>query len=186
LDLLVDSYNKKYETGIIILAADTTIEENIYANQLIDAGVPRKHIVSQACTDLANTISNDSEGGKIYLLIEKYLSLALKKIPDKCKNVIVYLGCTHYGYRQDLFTKFLLNKGVEFIIINPNNYFFNRIFKKTVRSNVKFDSITPIIEFVTHYPIPNQEINTISKYLSIVSPDTAQALQNYSVAEDLF
>lgn len=66
LDLLVDSYNKKCDSGVIILAADTTIKEDIYANQLIDIGIPRKHIVSQACTDLANTISSDSEGDQIY------------------------------------------------------------------------------------------------------------------------
>lgn len=186
LDLLIDSYNKKCDTGIIILAADTTIEENIYANQLIDAGVPRENIVSQACTGLANTISNDSKGNKIYMLIEKYLSLALKKLPNNCKYAIVYLGCTHYGYRQDLFEKFLLSKGVESTIINPNNYFFDRIFKKTVRSNIKYDPIIPTIEFITHYPIPDQEINNISKYLSIVSPETAHALQNYLVVEDLF
>ena len=31
-------------------------------------------------------------------------------MPDNIENIIVYLGCTHYGYRKKLLDKYLKEK----------------------------------------------------------------------------
>jgi glutamate racemase len=186
VNLITEAFKKNNNAGVIILSADTTDEENIYPKHLIDVHIPQKNIVSQACTNLANTISNDITGEKIYDLIDKYLTLAIKQLPDIFDYLIIYLGCTHYGYRQELFEMCLKRKGVKYMIINPNKHFFDNIIKKTITSGEKFKQVNSKVEFITHYPIPIREINTISKYINNISPETVHALQNYTVAEDLF
>jgi len=184
IELLNKEYNNSHD-GIIILGAETTIKENIYQNELNKLGIPSENIVSQSCPELANTISNDIAGEKIYHLIDKYLSLALDKTPKSIENIIVYLGCTHYGYRKNLFEKYLLERNVKFSIVNPNEYFSGIIIPLDGNSN-KYKPVVPTVEFITHYPIPNQEINTISKYLKDISSETVLALQNYNFVDDLY
>ena len=184
IELLYKEYNDSHD-GIIILGAETTIKENIYPIELNKLGIPSENIVSQSCPDLANTISNDIAGEKIYYLIDKYLSLALDKIQKSIGNIIVYLGCTHYSYRINLFEKYLLERGLKFSIVNPNEYFSKIIIPKDSNTD-EYEAVVPTVEFITHYPIPYQEINTVSKYLKDISSETAVALQNYNVVDDLY
>ena len=86
-DLIFKEYNNTQD-GIIILGAETTIKENIYQKELVKLGVPAENIISQACPNLANTISNDETGELVNKLIDKYLSIALNKMPDNIENII--------------------------------------------------------------------------------------------------
>lgn len=183
----IDLLNKEHNThdGIIILGAETTIKENIYQKELVKLGIPVENIISQVCPNLANTISNDETGEQVYKLIDKYLSKALSKMHDSIEKILVYLGCTHFGYRKDLFEKYLKEKGIRYFIINPNESFFKRIIPKESNSS-KYDVTEPSVGFISHYPIPNQEIQTIANFLKDISPETVFALQNYTVDDELY
>ena len=183
-DLIFKEYNNTQD-GIIILGAETTIKENIYQKELVKLGISADNIVSQACPNLANTISNDETGELVKKLIDKYLSITLDKMFDSNENILVYLGCTHYGYRDELFDEYFAEKGISYSIINPNESFFERIFPK-VGSSIKYDAIDSTVEFISHYPIPNQEIKTITKFLNDISPETVFALQNFTVDDELY
>lgn len=186
IDLLIKSYNKLNNAAIIILAADTTINENIYENQLVKQGITHKFIISQACTNLANTISNDPSGNDVKELIDRYLSTAISKVPTNCDAVLVYLGCTHYGYRREIFEMILNQISFNYQIINPNYSFLDIIFDNSIWSTNLNNQIIPSIEFITHYPIPKREVDTLTKYLSALSPQTAKAIQNYIIEPDIF
>lgn len=173
-------------TKIVILAAPTTIAENTYHEKLVAEGIPADTIISQACPELANTISNDPAGGMISNLIAEYLSTAMEKITSTCERYLIYLGCTHYGYRRDIFKQELEKYPRLFKIINPNDAVTINLFpaKNNYHSKGKTGRVN--VEFITSYQIPKREIATLSNYLKNVSPTTVYALQNYILDHELF
>ncbi len=184
LNAILEKYAKS--TGIIILATDTTVEEDAYKKLLIQAGLPSENIVSQACTGLANLISNDLNGQKTRQLINDYLIAAHDKFTKSYSDYLVYLGCTHYGHRHSIFESAVKKANNSTIIVNPNStaveYIYDLINKPTnVNNSGKWN-----VKFITSYPIPSREINTLSAYLSSVSPVTVKALQEFTVTSDLF
>jgi len=185
VESIVNSFNKYKNSKIVILGAETTIKENIYFNKLVDRGIPKNKIISQSCPGLANTISNDPIGIDVSLLIEKYLSIALKNVNELEDKILVYLGCTHYGYRTELFENYLDNVDVDYEIINPNLEFSKRIINSLQCGNSNSNNI-PKVRFITHYPIPQNELNTLSKYLNDISPETVKGFQNYIIEDNLY
>ena len=53
-------------------------------------------------------------------------------------------------------------------------------------NSIKYDAIELTVEFISHYPIPNQEILTITNFIKDISPETVFALQNYIVDDELY
>ncbi len=173
-------------TNIVILAAPTTIAENTYHKKLVAEGIPADMIISQACPELANTISNDPAGGMISNLVARYISTAMEKIISTSERFLIYLGCTHYGYRRDIFKQELEKYQRPYKIINPNDAVTIDLFpaKNIYHSKGKTGLVN--VEFITSYPIPEREIATLSNYLNNVSPTTVHALQNYILDHNLF
>ncbi len=184
--LMATALKTEPDSAVIILATPTTIEENTYTANLVHQGIPGLRISAQACAGLANTISNDSSGLEVEELIDKYLGLALEKFERQYTKYILYLGCTHYGYRRDIFSEVADKKGINVVIINPNesasNDFYN--FDKSAATENSTGVVS--VEFLTRYPIPEQEIATITAFLTPISIETASALQNYRHIPDLF
>jgi glutamate racemase len=183
---IVSSFKKNSNSKIIILGAETTIRENIYHRELNRKGIPEDRIISQSCPELANTISNDPKGDKVYELIEKYLFKTLKKINSSTDKIIVYLGCTHYGYRTELFKKYLDKNGINYMLINPNIKYSKLIISNMQIEESKVSNIEPKVSFITHYPIPQNEINTLTQYLNNISLETVRAFQNFIVEDSLY
>lgn len=186
VDSIIKSLRKYKNSKIVILGAETTIRENIYQKELIRKGISIDRIISQSCPELANTISNDPGGDKVYKLIEKYLPNALKYIDKTNDKVLIYLGCTHYGYRTELFEKYLDKKGFDFEIINPNIEFSKLIISYILVNKSSGNMANPKVSFITHYPIPQNELNTLSNYLYHISKETVQAFQNYIIEDNLY
>ena len=91
--------------NVVVFGTDTTIEENTYARLLEHNGIEKRSIISQACPSLADTISEDRQGGSAQRKIEKYVQEAIEKSTDKEADYLAYLACTHYGYRKDYFAR---------------------------------------------------------------------------------
>jgi len=185
VELLMAHYRPK-TTNIIILAAPTTIAENTYHEKLIAEGIPANRIISQPCPELANTISNDSAGSMIGNLVSRYLSNALDKSTATCDRYLIYLGCTHYGYRQDIFKQEMDKYQRPYEIINPNDAVTIDLFpaKNISHSTSKPGQVN--IKFITSYPIPKREMVNLSNYLKNISSATVNALKNYILDRDLF
>ena len=129
--LLLDSLNKKSGSITIIFGTPTTIITKVFQNQLLKKGISKKKIITQACPGLATLISNDYEGFKVSKLIHKFVKKTVDNIPDKEAPLTVFLGCTHYVYRENFFYDSFSLEGYNNInIINPNlaSAFFLRDF----------------------------------------------------------
>ena len=183
IDQILINRSNNHETGTIILATETTINEGTYERLLLAAGMDRSMIASQSCPNLANTISNNPEGDRVKKLIEKYLIQAFRKFDQSHSSYLVYLGCTHYGYRTDIFIQVLEELNLSYKIINPNQYAIQKLVDMPSES---VSTSEPKVEFISQYQVPENEIKTLNNFLSPISEETASALLNQIVIPDLF
>ncbi|MEC7191883.1 MAG: hypothetical protein VXW13_00135 [SAR324 cluster bacterium] len=136
---------------LLILATPTTISSGVY-----DQLLPDTHSI--ACPGLADMISSDVNGTRIIENIRLFLSGA--NPPLSPGKVIVVLGCTHYGWRENLFLEALGNFGIEPFLINPNRIAAQQLAKQW--------SPDDAIRFVGAYSTPMEERRTLMHLLEDV------------------
>lgn len=180
---MVQAWRKDPQLSFIIFATETTIGEGTYDQRLREFGVPPHHIVGQVCHGLADAISNDFSGLQAMDLLGEYIPSALEKFEAPPKHVAAYLGCTHYAYQAELFRKGLKAHVDSVRLINPNP-----LARETILASLGEGVLAtrPSVEFITRYPIPEAELNSLSQYLGEQAPDTLKAFQNYTLVPDLF
>ncbi|HEY2322597.1 MAG TPA: hypothetical protein VGJ82_06995 [Thermoanaerobaculia bacterium] len=174
--LLFDSLHKDPSSIAMIFATQTTIDSGAYPRHLQERGIEASRIISQACPGLADTISEDREGTKARAEIEKWVGIAMDKMPSPGLPIVACLACTHYGYRKDLFTAALGSATV----INPNESAVGDLFDRTGASHEAG------VEFVTRYALPETTIETLTWLLRDISPRTVAAMQHFEHIPDLF
>ena len=174
-------------SGVLIFATETTIEEAIYPTQLEAAGLETHRVVSQAFPGVATLISNDRQGQEVFQKIITFVRKALAQMAPPFEPIYAFLGCTHYGYQRALFEKAFLESGdPQTILLNPNEEASQHLIVQ-IPPDPNHDRL-PLdlsIEFITRYALPQNEVTTLSRYLSH-SPHTVKALQNYTLKPDLF
>jgi len=168
---------------VMIFGTVTTIEAQTYPTMLIKRGIQEKHIISQACPGLCDTISEDRSGGQAGMEIERYVRAALEKSQGKLETCLAFLACTHYGYRKELFAAAFKKAGIQAEVLNPNEFAIDDLLGN---GGGKLPESAIEVEFVTRYRIPETALETISFFLDNVSPKTIRAFQNYTYAPDLF
>ena len=180
--LLLKNIRNVSKSKIIIFGTPTTIHTKIFEEPLIRMGISKNRIFVQECPKLASKISNDFDGLEVSKLINEFVKISLKNLCTNPKDpLIVFLGCTHYAYRQNFFLNSFSLEGYNNLnIINPNLasaiYLKNFILKLQSNAVLKTSKIS--IEFVSPYSIPIQEKTTLINLLDSVSVDTALALKN--------
>ena len=174
-------------SAAMIFGTVTTISAGTFHDRLLEGGVAEARIVSQACPDLADTISEDRGGEKAKALIEKYVRDALAKMNVPAASCLAYLACTHYGYRKELFSRVFEEAGVETEILNPNELVVDDLFGAAPGATLGAEEENEIeVEFVAHYRIPETALETISFFLTDISPATVCAFLDYTYAPELF
>jgi glutamate racemase len=160
----------------MIFATQTTIDAGTYPRLLEERGIDPSRIVSQACPGLADTISEDREGTKTRAEIRHWVDTAIEKMQHPGAPVVACLACTHYGYRKDVFAAALAGAKV----VNPNESAVDDIFpSQGAHREVE-------VQFVTRYAIPPATVETLTWFLSDISPRTVAAMQNFVHLPDLF
>ena len=189
LNQLLETLKDNPESTVLIFATPTTINAKTLQHELYKKGIAEKRIISQACPDLANQISNDPDGLKVADNIKHWVRQALLKLPvDSSHELIIYLGCTHYSYREKLFQTAFDNEGYKKLaLVNPNLDAAQAIFKYILKykgsSTIQPKEIS--LDFVTPYAIPEQETSTLSQLLNLVSVETSVAFKNATVCPEL-
>ena len=168
---------------LIIFGTVTTIHEQTYLSLLTRQGVPGDCIISQACPDLADTISEDLSGLQAAKEIERYVHAALGKLQSPADTCLAYLACTHYGYRKELFRSAFEKAGVQAAILNPNEFVIKDLFG-TREDHHPASAVE--VEVVARYRIPEAALQTVGDFLNGISPKTVKAFRNYTYAPDLF
>ena len=189
IQLLVDSLQKNPRATAIIMATPTTVSNNSFQRELLKNGIPKNQIVAQSCPNLANEISNDPEGSKVGKRIQYWVKKSLQQLPETTTDhLMVFLGCTHYSYHENMFKKAFINEGFSKLsVLNPNysaaDKLKNFILKDQCMNSGGKNSFS--INFLTSYAIPEQEKITLNKLLTPISPETSQALINAQIVPEL-
>jgi glutamate racemase len=210
VDLMARALAADERSVAMIFATQTTIDAGAYPRLLEARGIAASRIVSQACPGLADTISEDREGTKTAVEIRSWVAAALAKLqsPDApatrvdgrqetgdvsnphepCfpspvyQSIVACLACTHYGYRKELFAAALADAGVAAEVVNPNESAVGDLFpREPGGAHHDVD-----VQFVTRYAIPAATIETLTWFLSDISPRTVAAMQQFVHLPELF
>lgn len=176
----------------MLFGTQTTIDAGTYPRLLTDRGIDPSRIISQACPRLADAISEDREGTRTAAEIRRWVAAAIEKSPRRDAPVVAYLACTHYGYRQDLFAAAFAAAGIRANVVDPNVRAVDDLFgvpslegEDAGRSEAG-EGRDVEVEFVTRYRIPEATLETLTFYLSGISPRTVAAMRNFVHLPDLF
>jgi glutamate racemase len=172
----------------MIFGTPTTIDAGAYPRPLAERGIAPSRIISQACPGLADTISEDREGVRTAAEIRRWVGTAIEKLQTTGAPVVACLACTHYGYRKDLFAAALYDAGIEATVVNPNESAVNDLFGSRAEDWTGEPHLHTEVEvaFVTRYAIPETTVETLTWFLSDISPRTVAAMQNFVHLPDLF
>lgn len=184
-ELLLKELEADPESVAMIFGTQTTIDAGAYPHILEERGVARSRIVSQACPGLADIISEDREGERTLSEIRRWVAAANGKSQRPEAPVVAYLACTHYGYRQELFSAAFAEAGIRARVVNPNEGAVGDLFGP--RSDERSAESREVdVDFVTRYAIPPPAIETLTWFLSDISPRTVAAMQSFVHVPDLF
>jgi glutamate racemase len=184
---LLGDLGRTPRSSVAIFGTPTTVEEMAYPNLLMQHGIEKTRIVSQACPSLADTISEDRQGLSAKKKIEKYVDAAIGKTKEKMTEHLTYLACTHYGYRKEFFSTAFEERGINTKTLNPNEFVIDDIFEKHKKTFTDIERESEVeVEFITRYKIPETAIETIAFFLEDISPKTVRAFTTYTHAPDLF
>jgi glutamate racemase len=182
VDLVARALAADERSVAMIFATQTTTDAGAYPRLLEARGIAASRIVSQACPGLADTISEDREGTKTAAEIRSWVAAAVAKMQSPDAPVVACLACTHYGYRKDLFAAALAAAGVEATVVNPNENAVDDLFP--TRGGGSHHNAD--VQFVTRYAIPPATIETLTWFLSDISPRTVTAMQQFVHLPELF
>lgn len=171
------------DENLVIFGTETTIESGVHADKFFD--VFGNQICAVPCSGLAGAIEKDFQGKETKEIIRD--AVARIDCKSTTAKTYVYLACTHYGYVKDLFSNAMQEQGFENIqIIDPNVFLIDKLFTTLRSKSIVTDGFTPQINVVSRCKILDSEIESISHLVRSVSQDTAMALQNYQIVENLF
>ena len=166
----------------MIFGTQTTIDAGAYPRLLEQRGVEPSRIISQACPGLADTISEDREGEKAASEIRRWVGAAIEKLKRPEARVLAYLACTHYGYRQELFSAAFAEAGLRAKVVDPNERAVDDLFDGRGEGSMQDVEV----EFVTRYAIPETTLETLTWFLGDISPRTVGAMRSFAHVPDLF
>lgn len=164
------------EEDLVIFATPSTVAESVYKNALTTEHPEWSgRIHEQSCPELASSISADAEGSSVQALIRRFVQQALARIATE-RPVSGILGCTHYGYRAELFRAALAEHGPPSSrILDPNASVAAALASMVGRPES--------FRFISPYPIPEFERQTVSGFLHPISPAAAKGFLNQEVRE---
>ena len=186
--LLTEAIQEKPDAPVFVFATPVTVSEGLYSATGLSGIQKPKVFIEQPCPGLANKISSNLEEKAVYSQIKECCQKALESAESHFRfnphqHPIVFLGCTHYSFRADLFVEAFSDLGFPRItLLDPvpasalslaQDHFFPE----------GTDGIR--IEFISPYRLPDVEQKTIATLLDQISPMTAEAFRNGRVMPEL-
>jgi glutamate racemase len=180
-EMLAEFENAR-DLAFIVFATPTTIEEGVYGKALREYGVPARQVIEQACPGLPDAISNDGSGLLAFELLGKFVPAALEQFDSTPKNLVAFLGCTHYGYQAAQFDRVLRALAPTAKVLDPNRGAVETILSR-LKTHPAHGNLT--VEFVSRYVIPDVVISSLSGYIGERAPATLRALKNFTLLPGL-
>jgi glutamate racemase len=177
------------ESCVVIFGTPTTIKEKTHAKALIKMGIAPSRIINQGCQNLAGKIEKDPFDKRVAQMIETNARKAAAKLPPFKGKVFAALCCTHFGYCSNLFkTSLATHTRQEVIPLNPNERMarIDRI-PPMDKKNIPIFSLPQInMKILSRVFWGKEKIMAYEKLLNAVSPQTVEALKEYTWDRDLF
>jgi len=172
------------DATLILFGTPTTINSNVYKNELIKAGISVNKIINEPCLKLETAIQNNPSSEETKNMISCFVSETLQKMDSISNTVFAGLCCTHYGYCENVFLEELSNQlKTKIITLNPNNYMINFLFKNMYKT-FKYNDVS--VKIVSQVKLKDNEITSLGTILELNSPKTAKALRQYIFIDNLF
>ncbi|MEO8218366.1 MAG: hypothetical protein ABI718_14895 [Acidobacteriota bacterium] len=185
VQLLLHDLASDPRSTAIIFGTQTTIDSGVYRQRLEARGIDFSRIINQACPGLADTISEDRLGTRTAAEIRNWVRAATKTLDGNDAEVVACLACTHYGYRQEMFSESFEELGIAAKVLNPNERAASQLFATADdRQRQPQDNVD--VHVVTRYRIPEATVEALTYFLSDISPRTVEALQNFEHDSELF
>ena len=186
--LLTEAIQEKPDAPVFVFATPVTISEGLYSVTGL-SGIQRPEVyIEQPCPGLANQISSKLEERAIFAEIMECCQKALESAESDLKfnshqDPIVFLGCTHYSFRADLFVEAFSELGFPRVtLLDPVPASALSLAQDHFCSEGT-DGIR--IEFISPYRLPDVEQKTIATLLDQISPITAEAFRSGRVMPEL-
>jgi len=153
-------------------------------------GINPDRITGQGCINLAGKIERDPFSSSVTQMINTNVKETVSKVPKPMGKIYAALCCTHFGYRMDLFQKFLSNQiKTSITILNPNQRMAEHVIKNPLIKNRDHSTaFSPDIDMhvVSRVCWEKERIDAYTRLLKCVSPDVVKALASYEWNPDLF
>lgn len=181
VDLLAEQLRAHPDEPVLLLGTETTVRSEAHRRGLAERGVDTSRLVAVACPHLETCISRDPDGEAVRRAATGFLRLGLERLGGpSASGTALFLGCTHYGYREGLFAAALSALGPQPRILNPNRAFARRV----QRALPAWEGLR--VRFLSRYHPPREELENVPRLLRPLSLATARAVEMWEWAPDLF
>ncbi len=184
-DLIARELAEKPGSTAVIFATRTTIESGAYPALLVKKGVPRDHIVGEACHRLAGSIERGAGSAETANYVRTFVAEAISRLPKDPGPLVASLNCTHYGYVRSLWEEAFAAAGHPHVkILDPNPLMADYVVRQGGARRYPDTPVT--VEVVSKVPIGPDVQASLGTLLRTVSPLTADALARYRHEPGLF
>lgn len=185
VELIAQNLKASPGSKVMIFATQTTVSEETHKKKLEERGIQSERIILEACPELVNYIEEGYDSEETEMLISAYVDEALLKVQNIQSPLYISLNCTHYGYSFDLWRKAFKSNDLEPLdLLNPNSKMSDFLFEPQRWNRFKNTEVSS--QAVSMVIISQEKKDSIGKWLKRISPQTAEALFNYELRENLF
>ena len=185
VDLILEKRKNSPDADIILFGTQTTISGGTHKNALIAAGVPAESLYGIACGNLADLIEEGASSAETRTRIFAKVAEALAIRTQRLRPMIAALVCTHYGYAADIFEQELIKQGAQVTaIINPNPQMADFLF--ATQDMHRYPHTTVTVEVICKVSIFPEIMESITRLIGPLSPETSRAIRDYTRDVNLF
>ena len=185
VDAIARRFDAHPDETAILFATKTTIGSEAHKKQLVDRGYLSEQIIGQPCHKLAGSIERGYDSEETTGLLDQYVTEALDQISGKENPIFISFNCTHFGYIADLFREAFAARGYpDIAVIDPNPMMADFMFQPQVVN--RYPETTVTVEIISKTEISEERGQSLVSLLQPLSPETANALVNYTFDPKLF
>lgn len=175
----------KPQATAVLLGTVTTIASGVHQSRLIAKGISQDRLLGQPCDQLATHIERGPGSKPVEQLVDQFMGEAAQKLPPGVIDLCAALFCTHFGYCRDLIQEKLQHhSGGQVAMLDPNKAMADYLFEAAGTKRFAHTRIN--MQVVSRIVWEQAKIDAISSVIADQSPQTAQALINYTQNPVLF
>lgn len=184
-ELIERTLKETPDATAVIFATKGTIESGAHRRLLLGKGVPDAKIVGQACPKLTGAIERGAHSEETSGRVRGFVEEAIGRLPGKKGPLVVSLNCTHFGYARPLWEETFEKLGFPGVkVLDPNPLMTDLVLREGAPRRYPETRVT--VEVVSKTPITPDVKAALGALLRTTSPATADALEHWTHAPDLF